>query len=130
MHSRQGREAGFTIIEALVALAVVTALLAGVGALIATSVRGANVIERHVELAETARAIGTALPRSEGLAGNLSGELSGLRWRVDVLPFAADGIDPESPSPWLPQTVVITVRSPTGGAFQVTTVRLRRGTKE
>ena len=47
MHSRQGREAGFTIIEALVALAVVTAVLAGIGALIATSARGTRVLERH-----------------------------------------------------------------------------------
>jgi general secretion pathway protein I len=128
VHSRQGREAGFTIIEALVALAVVTAGLAGIGALIATSARGTRVLERHVELAETARAIALALPGSGKLVGDTSGELAGLRWRVDVLPVVADELNPELPSPWVPQTVVITVRSPNGGTFQVTTIRLRRGT--
>ena len=90
VHSRQGREAGFTIIETLVALAVVTAVLAGIGTLIATSARGTSALERHVELAETARAIASALPGSGKLVGDTSGELAGLRWRVDVLPFAAD----------------------------------------
>ena len=128
VHSRQGREAGFTIIETLVALAVVTAVLAGIGTLIATSARGTSALERHVELTETARAIASALPGSGKLVGDISGELAGHRWRVDVLPFAADDVNPELPSPWVPQTVVITVRSPNGGTFQVTTIRLRRGT--
>src|SRR5262249_6328386 len=39
MHSRWRHQAGFTIIEALVALAVVAALLAALGTLIASSVR-------------------------------------------------------------------------------------------
>jgi general secretion pathway protein I len=117
VHSRQGREAGFTIIETLVALAVVTAVLAGIGTLIATSARGTSALERHVELTETARAIASALPGSGKLVGDISGELAGHRWRVDVLPFAADDVNPELSSPWVPQTVVITVRSPTGGGL-------------
>jgi general secretion pathway protein I len=114
-----------------VALAVVTAVLAAIGGLVATSTRGATRLERHVELVQAARAIESALPRAEKLVGNLSGELAGHHWRVDVMPFPGDDIKPEqSSAPWVPQTILITVRSAGGGSFQLATVRLRRGAKE
>lgn len=123
MHSRWRHQAGFTIIEALVALALVAALLAALGTLIASSVRAASRIDRHVKLVQTARAIASALPKREQLVGDLSGELAGGRWRVDVQPLAAGDINSESP--WVPQTIVITVRLPTGEFFELSTVRLR-----
>lgn len=128
--SRSG-EAGFTIIEALVALAIVAMALAAIGRLIATSARGTSALEQHVALIETARAVESALPRREQIVpGDFSGVLAGHRWRVDVLPFSAGGINPGLPSPWVPQTVLVTVRSPTGAAFQLATVRLHRRAKE
>jgi len=126
--SNTHRDAGFTIIEVLVALAVVSAMLASIGALVATSARGSRIIERHVELVETARAIVSALPQRDQLASG-DGERAGHFWRVSVLPFAG-GIDPDLPSPWMPQTVVVAVRSPTGANFQVATVRLQPRAKE
>jgi general secretion pathway protein I len=118
---------GFTIIEALVALAVVAASLGAIGALAATTVRATRSIERHVALVETARAIVTGLPsRAELDLGELSGEVAGHRWRIRVLPFAAGGADPAPATPWVPQTLVITVRSPSGAVLQFSTVRLHR----
>jgi len=125
---RRRGSAGFTIIEALVALAVVAASLAAIGALVATSARGARKIEAHLALVETARAVMAGLPKRDELAlGSLSGDLAGHRWRVDVLPFAAGSADPAAAVAWLPQAVVITVRSPSGGMLRLDTVRLRRG---
>lgn len=128
---RRHHEAGFTIIEALVALAIVTASLGAIGTLIATSTRGTSVLERHVQLIETARVVESSLLKRDQLAiGDFSGELAGHSWRVDVLPFAENGIDPELPAPWMPRTIVVTVRSPTGAALQLSTVRLFQRTKE
>ena len=126
--SRGGRgAAGFTLIEVLVALSVVAVSLASIGALIATTVRGTRVIDTHLTQVETARAITAALPDRDQLkAGNLSGEVAGHRWRIDVLPFIAANVDPRQPTPWVPQTIVIRVQSPAGPIMQINTVRLRR----
>jgi general secretion pathway protein I len=121
--------AGFTIIEVLVALALVAASLAAIGSLIATTVRGTRSLEQHLALVETARAIETGMPKREQLTiGNVSGEISGHRWRIDVLPFSAGGIGAVEDSPWVPRTIVIRVQSPTGAVLQLNTVRLHRRT--
>jgi general secretion pathway protein I len=119
--------AGFTLIEVVVALALVAVALAAIGSLIATTIRGTRSIDQHLSLAETARAIEAALPgRDEIKAGTSSGEMAGYRWRLDVQPFTASFVDPRLPSPWMPQTVVITVQAPGGPVLQINTVRLQR----
>jgi general secretion pathway protein I len=123
---RDHARAGFTLIEVVVALALVAVTLAAIGALIATTVRGTRSLDQHLSLAETARAIEAALPgRDELAAGTMTGEMAGHRWRVDVAPFRASFVDPRLPSPWVPQTVVITVRAPDGPMLQINTVRLQ-----
>jgi general secretion pathway protein I len=124
---RRQAVAGFTLIEVLVALSVVAVSLASIGSLIATTVRGTRSLDTHLTQVETARAISTALPdRGQLKSGNLSGEVAGHRWRIDVLPFVAANIDPRQPTPWVPQTIVIRVQSPAGPIMQINTVRLRR----
>jgi len=119
--------AGFTLIEALIALAVVAVTLTAIGSLMAATVRSTASIDQQVSLVETARAIETGLPDRGDLAvGSFSGDRDGFRWRVDVLPFVANFVDARLPTPWIPQTVVITVRSPTGRTLRLDTIRLQR----
>jgi len=126
---RRRWSAGFTLIEVLVALAVVAASLAAIGSLIATSVRGALAIEQHVALVERARAIMAALPRRDELSiGQAAGESAGYRWQIAVLPYPTG--QARAASPWVPRTVVTTVRSRSGTALQVHTVRLVRRPSE
>jgi len=125
--SRRRGTAGFTLIEVVIALAVIAVALAAIGSVIATTVRGARSIDTKLMLIETARAIETALPDRETFKpGNFSGEMSGHRWRVDVLPFTFTNVDPRLPTPWVPLTVVVRIQSPNGPVLQVNTVRLRR----
>jgi general secretion pathway protein I len=120
--------AGFTLVEVLVALAVLAVSLAAIGSLVANNIRATRALDQRLALVETTRAILTGLPdREQLIPGNLSGELADHHWRVDVLPFVANFIDPRRPTPWVPQTVVVRVQSPAGQLLRIDTVRLRRG---
>ncbi len=128
--------AGFTIIEALVSLAVVAICLMAIGSVIATNIRGAGKIAQHLELIETLRRIATALPDRSVLAtGTLSGEMDEHAWSVDVQPFPIASIPPDPIPPgtaaadrppvnWTPQTIVIKVQTPSGSVIQLDTLRL------
>jgi general secretion pathway protein I len=128
--AKRAGEAGFTLVEVLVALSVVAVSLAAIGSLIAVTTRAARSVGGHLDLIETTRTIFTGLPdRSQLVPGNLAGEIGGHRWRVDVLPFYADFVDPQVGN-WIPQTVVLRVQSPAGPILQVNTVRLRPRTTQ
>ena len=77
--SRRKASRGFTLIEVLVALSVVSISLAAIGSLIAVTTRGVRSIGLHLTLVETARAIVTGLPaREQLLPGNFSGKRRGI----------------------------------------------------
>ncbi len=125
----QSSRAGFTLIEALVTLAVAAISLAAIGLLVAGNIRGSGRIEQHLALVETLRAVETGLPDRTGLAaGTLSGEMHDQTWSVDIAPYLGDFVNPRAARFWIPQTIVITVQSPTGAALQLETVRLAKRT--
>ena len=118
---------GFTLVEVLVALAIVAVALGSIGALIANTSRGARSIAARFSRVEIARAILTALPDRDQLGrGNLSGETAGHGWQVDVSPFEPRSGGLSKQTSWLPQRVDVTVRSPIGDVMQISTVRLQR----
>ncbi len=118
--------AGFTLIEALVALAIVAAVLSSIGAVIGTTVKGTRSIDQRLALTGTAESVLAALPpRSLLKPGRQSGQLAGHRWRVDVSPInAASASDAEPIQRFVPLAVNVQVQAPGGPALQITTVRL------
>jgi general secretion pathway protein I len=118
--------AGFTLIEVVVTMAVIAAILLSVGSLVSVTVRGSRALDDHLVLVETARAIEVGLPDRDRLTvGTLSGERGGQLWRVDVQAFPG-ALDAQARTPWVPLTASITVQTPRGTRFSITTVRLGR----
>jgi general secretion pathway protein I len=119
-------KAGFTIIEVLVALAVVAVCVVGIASVMSTNLRGVRSLEQHVALMETARSLmTTAIPRRDDLApGVRSGELNDYRWQIDIAPLGADWVVPDGDAVWIPGLVKIHVRSSSGGAVDLQTIRL------
>jgi len=118
--------AGFTLIEALVALAIVAAVLSSIGAVIATTVKGTRSIDQRLALAGAAETLLAALPARNLLKpGRQSGELAGHRWRIDVSPLNA-AVTGEAPQTqrFVPLAVNMRLQAPGGPAIQMTTVRL------
>jgi general secretion pathway protein I len=115
------------LIEALVALAIVAVSVTAIGSVVATNIRGTRALSERLALVETTRAILADMPDRENLiSGNLLGEYAGHRWRVDVAPFMNDLVDLNRPGPWMPQAVVVDVRSPSGRVLRIDTIRLHR----
>jgi general secretion pathway protein I len=127
--STERPDAGFTIIEVLVALALVAVTIVAIGSLMATNARGVRTFEQHVALVQAARmAMTTAIPsRPELRPGASSGQNDGYRWTVDVMPLGGEWTVPSAEVPWLPELVRVRVRSPSGAVSDIRTVRLIRG---
>ncbi|MGT2434938.1 PulJ/GspJ family protein [Bradyrhizobium betae] len=116
--------AGFTLIEALVALAIIAIVLGTIGSVIATTAKGTRSIDQHLALSGTAARLLADLP-ARGLLkpGRQVGELAGSRWRVDVAPMSVTGGNPTTDR-FVPMAVNLRLQRADGSAIQVTTVKL------
>lgn len=121
-----GRIAGFTIIEVLIALAVVAVSVVAIGSVMSTNVRGVRLLEQHVTLMQAARSIMTTgiPPRAELGPGALSGKIDGYQWKIDVEALGEGWAVPGADVAWIPALVKVRVRSPSGAASDLRTVRL------
>ena len=123
------RDAGFTIIEVLIALAIVAASIVAIGSVMATNVRGVRSLEQHVALMQATRTVMTAgIPSRTKLdPGTLSGRIDDYRWTIDVGPLGGEWAAPGADVAWVPELVRIRVRSPSGAVSDIRTVRLMHG---
>jgi general secretion pathway protein I len=119
-------DAGFTIIEALIALVVVAVSIVAIGSVMSTNARGVRALESHVALLQSAQTVFvTAIPLRKELApGTLSGQLRDFRWQVDIGPVGSDWVVEGADVAWIPELVKIRVRSPSGATVDLETVRL------
>jgi general secretion pathway protein I len=129
MPAIDGREAGFTLIEVLIALAIVALSLVAIGAVVSTNLRGVSKLEQHVALVEAEQgALVTAIPDYDHLVpGTVEGGSGSERWRLQVTPLGPGWDIPAGKAGWVPQLVTLHLASASGAAVDLRTVRLARG---
>src|ERR1700689_5813221 len=78
--------AGFTLIEVLVAIAVLAVVLGAIGAVVGNPVRAIRSVDRRLPLLETAQSLIASLPTRDALQpGTQSGTSGDFRWRIDAV---------------------------------------------
>jgi general secretion pathway protein I len=121
--------AGFTIIEVLIALAVVAVAIIAIGSVMSTNARGVRALENHVALIQTTQAVlATEVPSHKQLApGTLTGQIRNYRWQIDITPLGDGWTADNADAAWLPELVRVRVSSPSGATIDLKTVRLMQG---
>ena len=127
-----GRSAGFTIIEVLIALAVIAVSIVAIGSVMSTNVRGVRTLEQHVTLMQAVRTIAaTEVPSREKIGfGTWSGRTSDHQWRIDISQMDKERGAPSKDVDWIPALVRVQVRSPSGAVTDLRTVRLVHGSQQ
>jgi len=120
---RSDRQAGFTLLEALVALALVLAFASAVGPHLSQARRIMANAEGRVAAQVLLRSLLNApFDRSSLARAPREGETSGLRWRIDTEPAAAARA-PDQPN-WSAFRVVASVTWAPGQVIMAETIRL------
>ena len=140
--------AGFTLIEVLVAIAVLAVVLGAIGAVVGNTVKTIRSVDRRLPLLETAQSLIAALPARDALQpGTQTGTSGDFRWRIDAvllnitvpdnaaaaLSTAATGASPAAAagaSPkvnWVPLAITVRVQGSEGPPVRLDTVRLIPG---
>ena len=132
--------AGFTLIEVLVAIAVLAVVLGAIGAVVGNTVRTIRSVDRRLPLLETAQSLIASLPARDALQpGTQSGTSGDFRWRIDAvllnrnvpdnaaaaLSTAATATPPKVN--WMPLAITVRVQGSEGPPVRLDTVRLIPG---
>jgi general secretion pathway protein I len=127
-----GPAAGFTIIEVLIALALVAVSIVAIGSVMSTNLRGVRSLEQHVTLIQAVRAVMATEVSSHAKIGfgTWSGRTSEHQWRIDISPMGKDSGASGKDVDWTPALVRVQVRSPSGAVTDLRTVRLVHGSQQ
>jgi type II secretory pathway pseudopilin PulG len=122
-----GKRGGFTLLEALVALALILAFSAALGPYLFQARQIMTNAERRVAAQVLLRTLLEApFDRAQLVRASREGETGGLHWRIATEPVAIDTGPPRDPPSWQAVRVVATVSSGAGQVISAETVRLAK----
>jgi general secretion pathway protein I len=129
--------AGFTLIEVLVAIAVLAVVLGAIGAVVGNTVRAIRSVDRRLPLLETAQSLIASLPARDALQpGTQSGTSGDFHWRIDAVLLNSNVPDNAATAPstaatgaspkvnWVPLAITVRVQGNEGPPVRLDTVRL------
>jgi general secretion pathway protein I len=118
-------DAGFTLIEVLVAVAVLAVVLGAIGAVVGNTVRAIRSVDRRLPLLETAQSLIAALPARDALQpGTQTGTSGEYRWRIDAVLLNRNVPDDAKAAKWMPLAITVRVQGSEGPPLRLDTVRL------
>lgn len=120
------RAAGFTLIEALVALALILAFAAVIGPLMFQARAIVGNADRRIAAHVLLRSLMDAPFDRTKPAQASEGETQGLRWRIVGEPVFIPALPPREGAAWLPVRVTATVSWAPGQEVSAETLRLAR----
>jgi general secretion pathway protein I len=116
---------GFTLIEVLVAIAVLAVVLGAIGAVVGNTVRAIRSVDRRLPLLETAQSLIASLPTREALQPGTQTGMSGeFRWRIDAVLLNRNVPDDAKTAKWMPLAITVRVQGSEGPPVRLDTVRL------
>jgi general secretion pathway protein I len=116
---------GFTLIEVLVAIAVLAVVLGAIGAVVGNTVRTIRSVDRRLPLLETAQSLIASLPTRDALQpGTQSGTAGEFRWRIDAVLLNRNVPDDAKAAKWMPLAITVRVQGSEGPPVRLDTVRL------
>jgi general secretion pathway protein I len=117
--------AGFTLIEVLVAIAVLAVVLGAIGAVVGNTVRAIRSVDGRLPLLETAQSLIAALPTRDALQpGTQTGTSGEFRWRIDAVLLNRNVPDDAKAAKWMPLAITVRVQGSEGPPLRLDTVRL------
>ena len=117
-------EAGFTLIEVLVALGVCGIVVAAITPVITANAIRARQSDGRLALVAAERSLLEILPgRDELRAGAVNGVINGVTWRLMAIPLPLDP-DATRRSAWTSYRLVVDLATPNGLTGHVETIRL------
>jgi general secretion pathway protein I len=117
--------AGFTLIEVLVAIAVLAVVLGAIGAVVGNTVRAIRSVDGRLPLLETAQSLIAALPTRDALQpGTQTGTSGEFHWRIDAVLLNPNVPDDAKAAKWMPLAITVRVQGDEGPPLRLDTVRL------
>ena len=123
---RAGRgSAGFTLLEALIAIVILALSLSALLQLYSTGLRGIASIDDNLRARLLAQSVMAEISYDRRLRpGRLQGRLDQFAWTLSVAPFDDGEPAPQQPAQWTLHRLVLTVTWPQGRRIELQTLRM------
>ena len=119
--------AGFTLLEALIAIVILALSLSALLQLYSTGLRGIATIDDNLRARLLAQSVMAEVSYDRRLQpGRLQGRRDQFAWTLSITPFDDGEPAPQQPGPWTLHRLALTVSWPQGRRIELQTLRMLR----
>ena len=122
---RAGQSAGFTLLEALIAIVILAMSLGALLQLYSTGLRGVGSIDDHLRARLLAQSVMAEMSYDRRLRpGKLQGRFDQFAWTLSITPFDDGQPAPQQVNPWTLHRLALTVTWSQGRRIELQTLRM------